>query len=108
LVWAKGSNTTVQFPSNLGYPIGFPTEFFTFVVIYHYINDNLDQNVEDRTTIRFSYTPNLRQYSMGTLVLGNLYTRFSPILPPKTPVIKINSFCYADCLRVINQIYRLN
>ena len=64
----------------LGYRIGSSPTATKYVVLeIHYDNPEFIEGLVDDSGVRIYYTPQLRQYDAGTIMLGDIYPSFLPI-----------------------------
>jgi hypothetical protein len=97
-MWAKGGFNKFEFPDNIGYPIGTAKNGFSvFVHQKHFHNPNLIENITDSSGVSFEFTPDLRDKSASSLIIGSSNNWNSLILPPKTPLMRNSFYCYNDC-----------
>ena len=73
----------------------------------HYNNPNLDFAYIDKFTLTLYMTTELRQYDVGTLMLGTGVDPVAITLPPDEPVFNLTTYCFNSCIRSVNRLLTL-
>ncbi|CAF4341241.1 unnamed protein product [Rotaria sp. Silwood2] len=88
--WAVGGNDIVEFPDEIGYPIGGDFVIKYYLIQIHYDNPRLTSNRRDSSGIRYYIDKKLRRYDLGYLTFGTGFSIDSIVIPPKMNKININ------------------
>nr|XP_018667907.1 DBH-like monooxygenase protein 1 homolog [Ciona intestinalis] len=98
--WAVGGGPHIL-PPHVGYPLGNTSEPVYAMLEMHYDNPNLISGVSDQSGMRIYYTPELRQYDVGILTIGQIVNSYSNIIPPTISSFKHYGDCPAECLETV-------
>ncbi|XP_018019970.1 DBH-like monooxygenase protein 1 [Hyalella azteca] len=94
--WAVGSQG-MMLPSHVGTPLGETYKGSTYYMLeIHYNNPQKVPNVRDSSGLRIFYTPKLRKYDTGTLVIGHGVDP-TQVIPPRRPSWLSLGHCSAQC-----------
>eukprot|EP00058_Branchiostoma_floridae_P002540 XP_002588028.1 hypothetical protein BRAFLDRAFT_123333 [Branchiostoma floridae] len=94
--WAVGTGD-LSFPSHVGYPIGDDTDGGQVLLEVHYDNPLYKEGTTDNSGLKFLYTPELRRYDAGILVVTQSVD-YSQIVPPYADDFRMDTFCNQECL----------
>jgi hypothetical protein len=93
LTWANGSGSIIM-PTEAGIVWGSSDTEAVFLQL-HYNNDDLAAGEEDSSQMNAYFTTNLRQYDVGTLVLGKSLSTFS--IPAGQKAYDVKALCTSAC-----------
>jgi len=94
--WTPGGNP-LNTPLEAGFLMGKDDTATKWVILeIHYNNANADQGMVDSSGVTITYTPQLRQYSAGILMLGDAMVSEYPIAGAQ-PNYHIETDCPEDC-----------
>lgn len=95
LAWAVGGDDLL-FPEHVGLPIeSAPGKYYMLEV--HYDNPMRRQGIRDSSGLRLYYTPNLRMYDAGCLMLGSTVTP-RMFIPPGQKAYEVVGHTNPECL----------
>ncbi|CAF2441731.1 unnamed protein product [Rotaria sp. Silwood2] len=91
--WAVGGDHIVEYPEEVGYPVGgdFPVKYY--MIQTHFDNAHLDSDRHDNSGIRFYIGEALRRYDLGYLTLGTESNPGAIVIPPQASEFVIDAFC---------------
>ncbi|CAG5132239.1 unnamed protein product [Candidula unifasciata] len=90
-VWTVGLDGECYHPQ-AGIKIG-KTGYKTVAIQLHWNNPDKRSDYIDTSGLQIYYTPNLRRYNAGVLMVGSAYFN----LPPRRPEIRIQGHCSGAC-----------
>ncbi|GFY41322.1 DBH-like monooxygenase protein 1 [Trichonephila inaurata madagascariensis] len=95
LAWGVGGEDLVL-PEYVGLPlVPSPTKYYMMEI--HYDNPHLIEGIVDNSGFRIYYTPKLRKYDAGTLMIGSTVTS-RVIVPPKQEKFIVTGHSNPKCL----------
>ena len=96
--WAVGSEGEVL-PEHTGMPLGEQWGGATYFMLEtHYDNPALHAPLVDSSGLRILYTPKLRTYDTGMLLMGS-EVNFMQMIPPGQRLFRSLGHCSGDCTR---------
>eukprot|EP01084_Bolivina_argentea_P213885 363148_1 len=98
-VWAIGGSN-YYYPEHVGYQMsGDDDNSLQYVLLeIHYDNQHEIEGLIDNSGMRIYYTPTLRDYDAGILIIGTYSTIF---VPPKIPNTTTTfAYCIAECTNI--------
>ncbi|XP_054712573.1 DBH-like monooxygenase protein 1 isoform X2 [Uloborus diversus] len=95
LAWGVGGGDTVL-PEHVGIPLE-PSPSSYFMLEIHYDNPQLKSGIKDSSGLRLYYTPKLREFDAGALMLGTTVNQ-RLIIPPGQKEYTIAGHSTPDCL----------
>lgn len=98
--WAVGQGT-FHWPSEAGMPLGEEGGARFVNIEMHYDNPEGLEGVVDNSGLRIFYTPELRKYDSGVLLLGHALWWPKMVIPPKADNFRIDSYCTKECTKTL-------
>ncbi|CAF1026501.1 unnamed protein product [Rotaria sp. Silwood1] len=105
--WAIGGDHLVEYPQDVGYPIGgdFPVKYYMIQI--HFDNAHVETGRHDSSGIRFYIGEELHQYDVGYLTLGTESNPGAIVIPPQASEFVVDAFCTPKATEV-QQIILIN
>ncbi|CAF3441100.1 unnamed protein product [Rotaria sp. Silwood1] len=105
--WAIGGDHLVEYPQDVGYPIGgdFPVKYYMIQI--HFDNAHVETGRHDSSGIQFYIGEELRQYDVGYLTLGTESNPGAIVIPPQASEFVVDAFCTPKATEV-QQIILIN
>ncbi|CAK8671829.1 DBH-like monooxygenase protein 1 isoform X2 [Clavelina lepadiformis] len=95
--WAVGGGPQ-YYPNNVGFPLGDVDSAKVVVMEMHYDNPSKLPDLVDSSGLRFTYTPNIREFDAGVMQVGHLVTPYQHIIPPHADSFLNYGDCSSQCL----------
>ena len=93
--WALGASD-IEFPLDVGMPIGGSETFDTLILEVHYNNPSLVSGIVDDSGVRWYYTDQVRMHDLAILNIGHLVNN-QILIPPKTKSFLVPAICPSEC-----------
>nr|XP_002124053.1 DBH-like monooxygenase protein 1 [Ciona intestinalis]XP_026690880.1 DBH-like monooxygenase protein 1 [Ciona intestinalis] len=95
--WAIGGGPVI-FPKHTGLVFGDGSSAKYVMLEIHYDNPTVKPDIIDSSGLRLTYTPDLRHYDSGTLLVAQLTSGRRHILPPHANSFLTTATCTSPCL----------
>ena len=93
--WAVGTKD-LEFPLDVGLPIGPAETFDTLLLEVHYNNPQMKSGIVDDSGLLWYYTDSLRTHDADVMFIGHLINTAMRI-PPQTESFVIHGYCSGSC-----------
>jgi len=99
--WAIGGGKH-YYPEVAGLPMSGDSSFHFVYMQIHYDNPELRSDIVDSSGLRMWYTPTLREYDAGMMIIGSTVDSQRMFAPPGV-VTTVTGYCHSDCTQGIPQ-----
>ena len=73
----------------------------------HYNNPNHVKDIVDVSGIQFFYSNQRREFEVGVLEIGNIYTS-DMVIPPRQKMFSWPGICSSECTKVVSALFTRN